>query len=82
MTLVFSLLHTPPSQHGFNRTTWKLSDLRGVLRAQGQVINAKEHRRRDQERGISVETGPGHPNEHRSRLQKQVRHHTISAFAP
>src|SRR5262245_19399747 len=32
---VFSLLHTPPSQHGFNRTTWKLSDLRNTLRAQG-----------------------------------------------
>jgi len=32
---VFSLLHTPPSEHGFNRTTWKLSDLRNTLRAQG-----------------------------------------------
>ena len=34
---VFSLLHTPPSEHGFNRTTWKLSDLRNTLRAQGVV---------------------------------------------
>ena len=32
---VFSLLHTPPSQHGFNRTTWKLLDLYNTLRAQG-----------------------------------------------
>ena len=28
---VFSLLHTPPSEHGFNRTTWKLSDLGNIL---------------------------------------------------
>lgn len=34
---VFSLLHTPPSEHGFNRTTWKLSELRDTLRAQGIV---------------------------------------------
>jgi transposase len=34
---VFSVLHTPPSQHGFNRTTWKLADLRNVLRAQGTI---------------------------------------------
>jgi hypothetical protein len=32
---VFSLLHTPPSQHGFNRTTWTLLDLYNTLRAQG-----------------------------------------------
>ena len=34
---VFALLHTPPSQHGFNRTSWRLIDLRNSLRAQGTV---------------------------------------------
>ena len=34
---VFALLHTPPSDHGFNRTSWKLSDLANVLRAQGKT---------------------------------------------
>jgi len=34
---VFSLLHAPPSEHGFNRTTGKLSELRNALRAQGIV---------------------------------------------
>ena len=34
---VFSLLHTPPSDSGFNRTTWRLSDLRAVLCARGIV---------------------------------------------
>ncbi len=28
---VFSLLHSPPAAHGFNRTSWKLADLRSVL---------------------------------------------------
>ena len=32
---VFSLLHTPPSASGFNRTTWRLSDLDLALRAKG-----------------------------------------------
>jgi len=39
---VFSLLHTPPSERGFNRTTWKLSDLRNTLRAQG-VVSTQRH---------------------------------------
>src|SRR4030095_10257707 len=34
---VFALLHTPPNDHGFNRTTWKLSELRNTLRAQGAI---------------------------------------------
>lgn len=29
---VFALLHSPPSAHGFNRTTWRQTDLRDVLR--------------------------------------------------
>jgi transposase len=35
---VFALLHEPPSAHGINRTTWRLVDLKGVLRSQGQVV--------------------------------------------
>jgi transposase len=34
---VFSLLHSPPRDSGFNRTTWRLSDLRNVLIAKGVV---------------------------------------------
>jgi transposase len=34
---VFSLLHSPPTESGFNRTTWRLSDLRAVLCARGIV---------------------------------------------
>jgi transposase len=33
---VFAVLHTPPSDHGFNRTSWTLTDLANVLRAQGK----------------------------------------------
>jgi hypothetical protein len=28
---VFALLHSPPASHGFNRTTWRMTDLRSVL---------------------------------------------------
>ncbi len=34
---VFSLPHTPPSENGFNRTTWRLTDLREVLLTKGIV---------------------------------------------
>ena len=36
---VFALLHSPPSLHGINRTTWKMADLRRILREQGHRIS-------------------------------------------
>jgi len=33
---VFSLLHSPPSAHGFNRTTWRLADMKAAL---GEAYN-------------------------------------------
>ena len=36
---VFALLHSPPSVHGINRTTWKMTDLQRVLREQGESIS-------------------------------------------
>lgn len=38
---VFSILHSPPSSHGFNRTTWKLSDIQKVM----EKKNLSIHRR-------------------------------------
>jgi transposase len=32
---VISLLHSPPRTHAINRTTWKMEDLRKVLKSQG-----------------------------------------------
>jgi transposase len=34
---VFALLHTPPHDSGFNRTTWRMADLHSALQAQGVV---------------------------------------------
>jgi DDE superfamily endonuclease len=31
----FAVFHSPPSQHGFNRTTWRVADLQSVLEASG-----------------------------------------------
>jgi transposase len=32
---VFSILHTPPSEHGLNRTSWKIEDLKACLLVAG-----------------------------------------------
>lgn len=33
--VVFSVLHAPPSEHGFNRTSWRLRDLRRAVESRG-----------------------------------------------
>ena len=37
---VFALLHEPPSLSGFNRTTWRMQDLRTALAARGHQASA------------------------------------------
>jgi hypothetical protein len=37
---IFALLHSPPSAHNINRTTWKMDDLRKVLKRQGYSLSA------------------------------------------
>jgi len=36
---VIALLHSPPSVHGINRTTWRMTDLQRILREEGQPIS-------------------------------------------
>lgn len=36
---VFSILHAPPSSYGYNRTTWKQSDLKEVMSNEGFPIS-------------------------------------------
>jgi transposase len=36
---VFALLHTPPKDSGFNRTTWRLADLHCALKKQGVLTS-------------------------------------------
>lgn len=36
---LFQLLHSPPSSYGINRTTWRMKDLRMVLRKQGTPVS-------------------------------------------
>lgn len=36
---VFSLIHSPPSEHDINRTSWILKDLRNCLAKQGIVVS-------------------------------------------
>lgn len=35
---IFSLIHTPPSTYGINRTTWRMADLQAVLHRQGTPL--------------------------------------------
>jgi len=35
---LFALLHSPPSSHGINRTSWMLKDLQKVLKLHGQSV--------------------------------------------
>lgn len=35
---VFAVLHSPPQAHGLNRTSWRMTDLRDVLRRQGVTV--------------------------------------------
>jgi transposase len=36
---VFSLLHSPPSTHAINRSSWRIADLKEVLRRQGLLLS-------------------------------------------
>lgn len=35
---IFSMLHEPPSLHGFNRTTWRMDDLKEALNKSGHLV--------------------------------------------
>lgn len=41
---LFTILHSPPSDHGINRTTWRITDLHRVMRDQGLPINKNSMR--------------------------------------
>jgi hypothetical protein len=43
--LLFSLLHTPPSAYGINRTSWKMDDLQVILRRTGHRCHRNEYAR-------------------------------------
>jgi hypothetical protein len=50
---LFSVLHTPPTAYGFNRTTWRMPDLRRVLADKGQKVCAQVIREITNEAGYS-----------------------------
>jgi transposase len=38
---VFSVLHQPPREYGFNRTTWNMKTLREALKTRGQPVGSE-----------------------------------------
>jgi transposase len=36
---VFEILHSPPSEHGINRTTWRIPDIRACLETRGIYVS-------------------------------------------
>jgi transposase len=41
---LFSLLHSPPSAHGINRTSWRMDDLHRIMAESGQRTSKKRIR--------------------------------------
>ena len=93
---VFTVLHTPPSDHGFNRTSRRLSDLANVLRAQGKrstgrsistVIHAAGYRWK-QARVALTSTDPDYRSKVEiirstlSRLEHEEAFFSIDEFGP
>ena len=39
---VFKVLHSPPSDFGFNRTTWKRDDLQHALKTRGSMLSKRD----------------------------------------
>jgi hypothetical protein len=37
--IVFAVLHEPPSVHGFNRTSWRMDDLRRAIETRGRLVS-------------------------------------------
>src|SRR5262249_24960423 len=42
--LLFSLLHSPPSAHGINRTSWRMNDLHQIMAESGHRTSKKRIR--------------------------------------
>jgi transposase len=75
-TALFEVLHSPPSVHGINRTTWKMDDLRAVLMERGidlhrntirQIINDAKYRWK-KARTVLTSNDP----EYREKLQRMT----------
>jgi len=71
---VFSLLHSPPSAHNINRTSWKLSDLKKCLSQEGfhvsrdvlrGIIKAAEYKWRKAKKVLT-----SHDPEYRQKLER------------
>lgn len=51
---LFRILHAPPREYGFNRTTWRMADLKEVLALQGAKIAPSNIRQIIHEAGFRV----------------------------
>ena len=54
---LFSVLHTPPSAYGINRTTWRMPDLRRVLAEKGQKACSSSDQENHQGGRLQLEEG-------------------------
>jgi transposase len=51
---VFAILHSPPANHGINRTTWRISDIGKIMSEQGLAIGVNGIRRIIHDAGYTV----------------------------
>ena len=69
---LFSVLHTPPTAYGINRTTWRMPDLRRVLAEKGQKACPEVIREIIKAAGYSWKKGPESANQHGPQYQEKL----------
>ena len=77
---VFSVLHTPPSASGFNRTTWKLTDLAKDLESEWNNYYPEQYQRGNQACWVQMEKSQSYPHEHGSCLWRKGRSYSIGTY--
>ena len=51
---IFEILHSPPSNHGINRTSWKMSDIYRIMEKEGLKLSQDNIRKIIKDAGYSV----------------------------
>jgi hypothetical protein len=79
---LFSLLHSPPSEHAINRTSWRIQDLYECLHRQGVSVGQRAISRLVREAGFrwrrAVEVLTSNDSKYKEKLQKL--HQTLSTL--
>lgn len=71
---IFQLLHEPPSLSSFNRASWRLEDIRQVLKAKGFVVGADTVRQVIREEGFRWKSAKVVLTSHDPKYREKLAH--------